>query len=296
MALAVGDDRRLEVDVGGRALVVEAFGQLECAFDVLARSLEVASPPITARAPRKDVGAQLVGRNLRALGHLECLVEEPDRRLDAVELVASDAEPEEHVGAFDIREGCALAEDACALEQRNRLANVAGSHPYRGFTGQRTRLELRHARRQNRRADALELLEGFFVPTRFQQCLRARKSCIDTSALVGRDTVGQEARVHAEPLGDPVDRLAGRAGLAALDLTHVLLGEPVARQIRLSHSGGNAEVTQALAESQPGLRGGGPLLLTDGGRVRHSSGSRRHASPNVNLSFSASPEKVMFGR
>src|SRR6266516_595936 len=48
VTLAIGDDRRLEVDVGGRALVVQALGQLERAFDVLAGGLEVATPPITA--------------------------------------------------------------------------------------------------------------------------------------------------------------------------------------------------------------------------------------------------------
>src|SRR5439155_8320745 len=59
VTLAIGDDRRLEVDVGGRALVVQALGQLECAFDVLARGLQIAASAITARAPRKDVGTQL---------------------------------------------------------------------------------------------------------------------------------------------------------------------------------------------------------------------------------------------
>ena len=54
VALAVGDDRRLEVDVGGRALVVQTLGELERALDVLARSLEVAASAIAPRAPAQE--------------------------------------------------------------------------------------------------------------------------------------------------------------------------------------------------------------------------------------------------
>src|SRR5947207_15111820 len=83
VALAVGDDRGLEVDVGGGAPVVQALRKLERALHVLARRLEVAPAPIAARAPGEDVRAEVVGRKLRALRELQRLVEEPDRGLDA---------------------------------------------------------------------------------------------------------------------------------------------------------------------------------------------------------------------
>jgi len=54
---AVGDDRRLEVDVGGGARVVEALGELERALDVFPRGLEITAPAVAARPPRKDVSA-----------------------------------------------------------------------------------------------------------------------------------------------------------------------------------------------------------------------------------------------
>src|SRR5439155_16570280 len=110
VALPVGDDRSLEVDVRGRALVVQALGELERALDVLPRGLEIPAPSVAARPPGEDVGAKVIRRNLGPLGQLERLIEEAERRLDAVELVACDSEAEEHVGALDIRERAALAQ------------------------------------------------------------------------------------------------------------------------------------------------------------------------------------------
>ena len=43
------------------------------------------------------------------------------------------------------------------------------------------------------------------------------------AALVGGDAAGEKAGIDAEPLGEPLDRLPRRAGLAALDLRDVLL-------------------------------------------------------------------------
>src|ERR1700675_804617 len=60
VTLAVGDDRRLEVDIGGRALVVQALCKLERAFDVLARSLEIAAPALAPRPHGENVLRELI--------------------------------------------------------------------------------------------------------------------------------------------------------------------------------------------------------------------------------------------
>src|SRR5256885_14485267 len=60
VALAVGDDRSLEVDVRRGALVVQALCELERALDVLARGLQIASPSIAAGPPGEHVGAKMV--------------------------------------------------------------------------------------------------------------------------------------------------------------------------------------------------------------------------------------------
>ena len=48
--------------------------------------------------------------------------------------------------------------------------------------------------------------------------------------------------VDPKPLGNPRERFLGRTRLAALDLADVLLREPIARQLRLGQTGGNAQL------------------------------------------------------
>ena len=48
VALAVGDDRCLKIDVCRGALVVQPFGELERTLDVLPRGLEVAAAAVAA--------------------------------------------------------------------------------------------------------------------------------------------------------------------------------------------------------------------------------------------------------
>ena len=57
VAVALGEQRRLEVGLAERPRVVHRLGELERALDVLARGLEVALPAVAARAPREDVRA-----------------------------------------------------------------------------------------------------------------------------------------------------------------------------------------------------------------------------------------------
>ena len=68
VAVALGDQRGLEEDVGDGAPVVQALGELERALDVLAGGLPVALPAIAAGAPAQDVRAERVAREARALG------------------------------------------------------------------------------------------------------------------------------------------------------------------------------------------------------------------------------------
>ena len=282
VALAVGDDRRLEVQIRRRPLVVQAFGQLERTLDVLTCGLQVAAAPVAARAPRENVRAGPVGRDLRALGELERFVEETDRRLDAGELVARNPEPEEHVRALHVREDAALAQHARPLQEPDRLSHLAAAHADRRLARECAYLELGNPGRRHGRLDGDELLERLVVPPRLEQRVGPGQRRVDAAALVGGDAVGQEPGVDAETVGDPFDRLLGRLRLAALDLADVFLGEPVAGQIRLRHTCGHAEVPEPLAEPEAGLGGQGPLLLGDGGRLRHlhrSSRGQLHQTP-----------------
>src|SRR5206468_10826200 len=154
--------------------------------------------------------------------------------------------------------------------------------------------ELRHPRRKDSRTDVLELLERLVVAARLEQRVRAGEGGVDTTALVGGDAVCEESRIDAEPLREPRDGLARGPRLAALDLADVLLREPVAREIGLGHPGCDPQLTEPLAEAKAGLCSRSALVLTGGGRVRHVRRSRKHASPNFNPSFQASPKKVMF--
>ena len=246
---AIGDDRRLEVDVGRGALVVQALGELQCTLDVLTSRLEVAPAPVAAGAPGEDVRTQLIGADLGALGQLQRFVEQADRGLDAVQLVAPDAESKDHVGALDIGETGALGESPGALEERDRLPHLSPADADRGLARQRARLELGQPGREHRRTDPLELLERFVVAPRLEESICARECGIDTSALVGRNTVRQVARVDTQSVGEPLDRLGRGFRLAALDLADVLLRESLARQVRLGHPPCDAQLAQTLAEA-----------------------------------------------
>src|SRR5439155_18585812 len=90
MALAVGDERRLEICGADRARIVRILRELERALDVFARGLVVALAAPAPRAPGQDVRAKLVGGHPGALCQAERLVQEADGGLDAVELVAAD--------------------------------------------------------------------------------------------------------------------------------------------------------------------------------------------------------------
>ena len=175
-----------------------------------------------------------------------------------------------------------------ARKQVERLTELAHVHARPRLAGQKTGLELGGTGGGRVRTDLLELGDGLFVPMRFGERLGARQRCLDPSALVGRDPVGQIAGVDVEPAREPRDRVAGRAGLATLDLADVLLGEAVARELTLGQARRHPELPQAFAEP----KGCGPRCLRDGRRGRGTAhvAATSTAQSSARFTFSQPPE------
>jgi hypothetical protein len=110
----------------------------------------------------------------------------------------------------------------------------------------------------------------------------------EPAPLVGRDAVGEEARVAAQADGEPLDRLGRGARLAALYLGDVLLREALARELALREPGGNAKLTKPFSEAEGGRRG----QAADCGLSGHAvKGSEPYASQKRKLSALAIPRK-----
>src|SRR6266545_888505 len=256
VALALGDERGLHVDVGHRRAVVERLRELERALDVLARGLEVALAPVAARAVGEDVRAEKVAGKLRALRERVGLVEKPDCGGDARELVPADADAVEHLGAVEVGEVLVLDDCPSTGEEVERLAELALLHPGPRLAREEARFELGGARGGNAGADLFELGDGLFVAVRLRERLGTREGGLDPAPLVGGDAVREVAGVDVEPACEPGDRVAGRARLATLDLDDVLLGESRACELGLRHARGDAKLTHTLAEPKGGWAGG----------------------------------------
>ena len=231
--VALGDQRGLEVGLAERARVVHRLGELERARDVVARGLVVALAAVAARAPREHVRAQQVGRERRAVGERERLAEERDRGRDARDQVAADAEPEEHLGAVEIGERRALDEAARLLEQVDRGPDLAalGARPSPRPTARAPGARPRRCATTAASASRV-LVDRLVVVAALEQRLGARQDRLGPRALVARDAAREERRRRRRAGGEPLDRLAGRLRLAALDLRDVLLREAVAARAR----------------------------------------------------------------
>jgi hypothetical protein len=121
---------------------------------------------------------------------------------------------------------------------------------------------------------------------RLDERLGSSQGRLDATAFVGRDAVGQVAGVDVEAAREPRDRLAGRAGLAALDLADVLLREPIARELALCQARGDAKLAQALTEP----KGCGTRGLRDGRRGRKATqGAASTAQSSAHFTFSQAP-------
>ena len=90
---------------------------------------------------------------------------------------------------------------------------------------------------------------------RVGQRFRSGEHRLDAAALVGRDALLEEVGVDAELRCEPIDRLTCGACLAALDLTDVLLREPLSCQIGLREAGCDAQLAQAFAQAGTGRSG-----------------------------------------
>ena len=146
----------------GRA-VVQALGQLERALDVLARGLPVALAAAAAGAPREHARAQQVARQPERSASLSASSNSDDRGRDAREVVAAGAEPEEHVGALDVRERRPL--DERARPARSIFERRAGSRrsacrpsPRRSAAAPRARASRRRGRRRAARSNSVDRL------------------------------------------------------------------------------------------------------------------------------------------
>src|SRR3954447_23852835 len=181
----------------GHPLVFEPVGELERALDVLARGLEVTLAAPAPRAPVEDLRPQQVARQAGALGELESLVEERDRGGDARKLVAGDAEPEEQVGALDVRELRPLGQRPGPGPQLDRLAHLTQPGASPGLDRQEPYLEFGGAGDEYRSLHVLDQLDRLPVVAGLGDGFRAGKQRLDAVALIGRDTLLEKIRVDA---------------------------------------------------------------------------------------------------
>src|SRR5919109_1864326 len=223
LALALGDKRRLEVDTGDGPGVVQTLGELERALEILASRLVVPLAPIAPRSQAQGLRAEAIARQLGALGEGQRLVEEADRGLDAGQLETAGAEAEKDVRPVNVREHRVLGDCPRASQELDGRLDLTHSHECPGLAGQRANLELGRRDPEDGRPNLLELLQGLHVVMVLAQRLRARQGGLDPPAIVSGDPAREEARIDAELLCEPLDRLLGRARLATLDLADVLL-------------------------------------------------------------------------
>ena len=177
----------------------------------------------------------------------------------------------EHLRAVDVREHRFLGEPARAVEDLERLADLAQVHASPGLDENGAELELRSGKGREHGRELLDLGDRVLVLARLDRRLGARDDALHPLALARRDADLEEGRIDAEPRGQPFDRLRRRAGLAPLDLAHVLLGEAGAGEVGLGQPAGDAEPTDPLAQRRAVGR-------SDARECRRIS----HLSPRVN--------------
>jgi hypothetical protein len=137
--------------------------------------------------------------------------------------------------------------------------------------GQRARLELGEPGGEDGGADVEVEVGGLVELVGLGERLGPRKRRLDAAPRVGGDAVREEARVDAEPGGEPLDRLGRRARLAALDLADVLLREPVAGEFALRDACRDAQLPEPLAHGD-GERAACASRVCGGGATGHVGG------------------------
>src|SRR5919109_2261606 len=134
--------------------------------------------------------------------------------------------------------------------------DLAVPHPGPRLAGQHANLELRRADCTDRRPDRVVLADRLGEAVRLAERIRASKRRLNPLAFVGADAMLEERRVDAEAGGKPLDCLASRSRLPALDLADVLLGETLSRKLGLRQARREPELPQALTEGERGTRHG----------------------------------------
>src|SRR4029079_10853771 len=117
-------------------------------------------------------------------------------------------------------------------------------------------LEVDRACRDDGREGIGELVDRGVVVTALRQCLGPGQDRLGPGALVARDAALQERAVDAESKSEPLDRLARRPRLPALDLRDVFLREALACEIALRKSRRDPQLAQAIPETRPAGNGG----------------------------------------
>ena len=219
--------------------------------------------------------ARAVARHAGALGERERLVEEAERGLDAVQLVAADAE---------------------RVQRRRRARRSeklpASTSPRASFSSSSAGAARPDPHLRAPGADQRANLRAPGTPVARAAGTSGSNSAAASSFLVRLDTAPPPARVRPRAgrarrsrrrsRGSPRRRRAvpashstvsrGRARLAALDLGDVLLREALARELALRQAGGDAKLAQPLAQAEPA--GSGVRLTVWRGR-RPASWRRR---------------------
>ena len=293
VALALGDQRRLEVEVRERAAVVRGPPRAR------ARARRPRAPPrsragggSSGNAQSKMLRAQQVGREARPLGELERRVEEAERRRDARELVAATPSSVEHLGALDVGE-------ARALRRARGRARAVGSASRTSPLIARARASPASARTSSSGEPVASTPERSASNSSSASAMRsarisasARASPASTRPRSSAETpLARKPASTPSRCGEPLDRLVRRACLAALDLADVLLREALAGELGLRQAGGDAELAQALAQSEGGgLR---QAVRLDAECAAHADGARSllDTSPERKSTLSRYPPK-----
>src|SRR4029450_9576751 len=119
---------------------------------------------------------------------------------DARQLVAAHTDAEEDIRAIDVGERRALRQLTGAMEERERVPDLALLLERPRFTGEDPHLERCGARALGGRPRIAERLDRLRVVMRLGQGLRTGDQRLRLRPLLGRDAGGEERRVDAEAL------------------------------------------------------------------------------------------------
>ena len=229
---------------------------------------------MAAGAPVEDVRPETVRALLRVLGENERLVEEHDRIVDARLLVADDADEEHDLGAVDVGEPGREGEGRRVLEDGHRLLQPARSDERPCLSSEGVQRERRCG--AGGETSHPERGERLVVPVLLEELLGGARVRLDALGVGPAEAVLEVMTVGVEPAREPLEGLARRTGLAALDLADVLLREPSGGELRLAQTGRMAQQANALPESgRAGVERRLPVLPRHRSHGGTSDGVRR---------------------